>query len=121
MSITRVRWTHLFVAWKLTVVSSKSFLGSRPLCFQASDFATLAKASKAVPIMDEEPPEGCAVHIIDDQSQVRVVSGARLCIVCMCAERMLGVIFSLACWESVENISQACVRCGSLKVDPVCS
>eukprot|EP00752_Nemacystus_decipiens_P005746 g5199.t1 len=39
---------------------------------QASDFATLAKASKAVPIMDEEPPEGCAVHIIDDQSQVYV-------------------------------------------------
>lgn len=48
---------------------------------QASDFATLAKASKAVPIMDEEPPEGCAVHIIDDQSQVRVV---HVC-VCVCA------------------------------------
>eukprot|EP00903_Cladosiphon_okamuranus_P022267 g20474.t1 len=39
---------------------------------QASDFATLAKASKAIPIMDAEPPEGCAVHIIDDQSQVYV-------------------------------------------------
>lgn len=40
--------------------------------FQASDFATLAKASSATPIMNEEPPEGCAVHIIDDQSQVCV-------------------------------------------------
>ncbi|CBN75348.1 Valine--tRNA ligase [Ectocarpus siliculosus] len=39
---------------------------------QASDFITLAKASTAVPIMNEEPPEGCAVHIIDDQSQVYV-------------------------------------------------
>lgn len=42
-------------------------------CRQASDFATLAKASTAVPIMDEEPPEGCAVHIIDDQSQARIL------------------------------------------------
>lgn len=41
------------------------------LYVQASDFVTLAKASSATPIMDEEPPEGCAVHIIDDQSQVR--------------------------------------------------
>eukprot|EP00904_Undaria_pinnatifida_P012931 jgi/Undpi1/8769/HiC_scaffold_25.g11231.m1 len=39
---------------------------------QASDFVTLAKASTAVPIMGEEPPQGCAVHIIDDQSQVYV-------------------------------------------------
>ncbi|CAM9853636.1 unnamed protein product [Ascophyllum nodosum] len=37
---------------------------------QADDFATLAKASSTVPIMDEDPPDGCAVHIIDDQSQV---------------------------------------------------
>lgn len=41
------------------------------VCAQASDFVTLAKASTATPIMDKEPPEGCAVHIIDDQSQVR--------------------------------------------------
>lgn len=40
---------------------------------QADDIATLAKGSIAKPIMDEEPPEGCAVHIIDDQSQVHVM------------------------------------------------
>lgn len=44
-------------------------------CCQASDFATLAKASSVKAIMREEPPEGCAVHIIDDQCQVGVVMG----------------------------------------------
>ncbi|CAM9633335.1 unnamed protein product, partial [Discosporangium mesarthrocarpum] len=39
---------------------------------QKDDFSTLVKAATTTTMLNEDPPAGCSVHIVDDQTQVHI-------------------------------------------------